>query len=82
MPKPTRHKQALEAINCLTGHLDDLGVPAITTQALVDNTDPGPCHNVRGGNLCQLDLGHPLEDHLSVHPPIPGTKTQTKWASA
>ncbi|MEU1465284.1 hypothetical protein ABZ467_32375 [Streptomyces sp. NPDC005727] len=81
MPKPTLHEQALEAIDRLTGHLDALGVPATRIQALVDNTDPGPCHNVRGGAICQLDLGHPQEDHLAVHPPIPGTKTQTEWAS-
>lgn len=78
--KPVRLDQAQEAIERLTGHLTALGVPAATIQALVGNTDPGPCHNLRGGAICQLDLGH-HHKHLAVWPPDPGTKTQTEWAS-
>ncbi|MFC8021986.1 hypothetical protein [[Kitasatospora] papulosa] len=73
--------QAQEAISRLTERLADLGVPASTIQALVDNTDPGPCDQYKDLSHCQLDLGHPQEDHIAVQPPIPGEKTQTEWAT-
>ncbi|MCX4826318.1 hypothetical protein OG883_45890 [Streptomyces sp. NBC_01142] len=79
-PAQLRHTQ--EAIERLTGHLADLGIPAAAIQALLDNTDPGPCNDLRGGAICQLDLGHPQKRHLAVWPPAPGTKTQTEWASS
>ncbi|KNE81398.1 hypothetical protein ADZ36_16595 [Streptomyces fradiae] len=80
---PAQLRHAQEAIERLTRHLADLGTPAAAIQALVDNTDPGPCHNLRlgVGAICQLDLGHPQKRHLAVHAPDPGTKTQTKWAT-
>lgn len=37
---------------------------------------------MRSGAICQLDLGHPHDRHLAVHPPAPGTKTQAEWASS
>ncbi|WP_330342628.1 hypothetical protein [Streptomyces sp. NBC_00557] len=73
-------RQAQEAIERLTDHLADLGIPAAAIRALVDNTDPGPCHNRRSGALCQLDLGHPQKFHLAVHAPRPGEKTQSERA--
>ncbi|MET7276560.1 hypothetical protein ABZS59_36215 [Streptomyces flaveolus] len=76
---PLRHEQA--AINRLTERLADLGVPATAIQALVDNADPGRCDHYKGFSDCQLDLGHPEEDHFCVHSPLPGEKTQTKWAT-
>jgi hypothetical protein len=78
---PAQLRHAEEAIERLTGHLAALDVPAAVIQALINNSDPGPCHNARAGAICQLDLGHPQEDHLAVSPPAPGTKTQTEWAS-
>lgn len=79
IPAQLRHSR--EAIERLTGHLADLGVPAATIRALVDNTDPGPCHDLRNGAICQLDLGH-AGRHLAVATPPPGTKTQTQWSNS
>ncbi|MGW3826592.1 hypothetical protein ACWEAF_30930 [Streptomyces sp. NPDC005071] len=78
-PAPTQ--LADEAITRLTARLGELGVPSAAIQALVDGTDPGRCHDLKDMTYCQLDLGHPEEDHLAVHPPNPGTKTQIKWAT-
>lgn len=78
---PTQLRHAQEAIQRLTAHLAALDIPPAAIQALVDNTDPGPCHNLRGGAICQLDLGHPQEEHLTVSHPDPGTKTQTERAN-
>ncbi|MGW6202119.1 hypothetical protein ACWF9B_00465 [Streptomyces sp. NPDC055089] len=78
---PAPLHQANEAIVRLTERLADLGVPATSIQALLDNTDPGPCHQRKDASFCQLDLGHPQEMHISVLPPIPGEKTQTEWAT-
>ncbi|MFF8618977.1 hypothetical protein [Streptomyces sp. NPDC015350] len=79
VPVPAQLRQSQEAIGRLTKRLAELGIPATAIQALVDNTDPGPCHKVRGGAICQLDLGHPEKAHLSVASPTPGTKTETEW---
>ncbi|MFJ5820044.1 hypothetical protein ACIQGT_40095 [Streptomyces sp. NPDC093108] len=78
---PAPLHQASEAIERLTERLADLGVPATAIQALLNNADPGPCHQRKDTSFCQLDLGHPQEMHLSVLPPIPGEKTQTEWAT-
>ncbi|WP_327309688.1 hypothetical protein OG730_42365 (plasmid) [Streptomyces sp. NBC_01298] len=78
----TSLQQAQEALDRMTAYLADLGTPAAAVQALLDNTDPGPCNDRRGGSFCQLDLGHPGHRHISVRPPAPGTKTETEWASS
>ncbi|MFF1678758.1 hypothetical protein ACFVYG_22295 [Streptomyces sp. NPDC058256] len=78
---PARLRHTEEAVERLTGHLAALGVPTATIQALVDNTDPGPCHNLKSGAICQLDLGH-VDSHLAVATPPPGTKTQTEWCNS
>ncbi|MFD8339244.1 hypothetical protein ACFV42_42475 [Streptomyces solisilvae] len=49
-----------EVVQRLANRLAQTGMPQAAIQALVDDTDPGPCRNrhPRGVAFCELNLGH------------------------